>query len=337
MESRTLNPGSHINAWTPEAKESVRRSPGRSILILSTAVDREMCQWWRQAVPHGDMVARLYEQYQGIDKPQDRADALCRAFEPIQDLLTAVIVPGNEMRQRIDQLPAFADYTCQVVEILRRRGFADILGGAFSTTKPAPGAIKAFVPALELLDGYVSHEYARSLTDQGGLLHYRTWYNELPAHLRRKPLYITETGIDDDQGGGYRRHATPAEFAQLMRSYFAQLAADGIVRAVMLYLRGTLDPTWWSWDFSLVPELEALLAERFVSTIRPIEGGATVAKDEIAVGTGIKAAMDAFGDKPKTAETWVGHLGSYAEGELNEYHYNKERNKVFVSFPFAQR
>ena len=51
------------------------------------------------------------------------------------------------------------------------------------------------------------------------------------------------------------------------------------------------------------------------------------------VDQGIKEAMAALGDKPTSDEVWVGHLGSYCQGEKNQYHYNKERNQVFVSFP----
>ena len=54
-----------------------------------------------------------------------------------------------------------------------------------------------------------------------------------------------------------------------------------------------------------------------------------------AVGPGIKAAMDALGDKPASDEVWRGQVCSLAHGEKNDYIYDKETGRIFVSYPFV--
>ncbi len=89
---------------------------------------------------------------------------------------------------------------------------------------------------------------------------------------------------------------------------------------------------WTTFDIAGEGQIDALMQEDFGPDPEPVEDE-TMA---YSVGEGIKNAMDALGDTPASDEIWVGHLGSYADGAKNRYHYNADRNQVYVSFPTAQ-
>ena len=188
---------------------------------------------------------------------------------------------------------------------LHDRGYTNVIGGSFSTTKPNLLWWTAWLEAGGwLCNAYALHEYARSALDLGGQYWYRmVWAATLPDF--RRPLYITEAGIDNDNGGGWRAVGIAArDYRLIMESYCINTWIDGMVKAVFLYQSGALDPKWDSWEYAGEPEIEKLFRQGQIRKEIIMPNGEV---DKWAgVGAGVRAEMEAAGDEPATVECWTG-------------------------------
>lgn len=259
----------HLNGINDAVQQSVGRARGGGLLVLDSAVDVPWLEWYKSQVPDADI---LFRAWFPEDAPYDaewRAETAANRAAPIRHLLTGILTTPNEWQQdSLAQMIRAAEYTAHEADLLRARGFSNIIGGAFSTTKPDlrwwPAWVRIAGPHL---DGYSGHEYARGLADPGGQLHHQAVWDATPPELRR-PVYITEAAFDDDHGGGWRTIGLhPASYAVLMRDYLAHVAP--YVKGVYLYQTGAADPKWASWEYAGVPEIEQLFKESIVRSEKP--------------------------------------------------------------------
>lgn len=312
---------------------TVERVKPHVLKIVSTALDYRRIEQWRAARPGGILIYRHYFPNEQLGNWQWRCDTMIAALAPIKGLVSYVEAPWNEAWQRHDELASYANYTVAATRYLQNAGYKVAVGN-FSAGNPTDfKAWNLFHPVLEVADALSLHEYAHpTMQTQGGwlCLRYRRVLQALPRDLHR-PILITECGLDSGDKRGWRTWANgdAAEYARQLQWYRDELAKDGAVGVV--FTAGA-NEDWQDYAIDGVPEIAAVLSE--TTTPQPEgNGGGSVS---YAVGEGIKGAMDALGDKPVSDEVWVGHLGSYAEGERNRYHYNAERNQVYVSFPTAR-
>lgn len=201
------------------------------------------------------LVFRVYFPNQDIKQlsPQAAADAILSRLGKFRDPRLYVELL-NEVYQYMDW--GFADYvewTRQATEILHRAG-VKVAGFSFSTGTPSLPADPAGAREWAYLrdrdyagvDAIALHEY---WGNQGftswHALRYRKVHDFLgPNH---PPFVITECGRDAVEGGagGWKKDGlAPAQYAQELLAYAAELEKDPYVLGATVFTTRSNDPTW---------------------------------------------------------------------------------------------
>lgn len=266
--------------------------------MLDSASDVGFLTEYKQNNPDADILFRATFPDDAPNDPDWRIETLVNRAAPIRHLLTGVLTTRNEWRQDSKQDMIFAAlFTLGEAQMLRERGFTNIIGGSFSTTKPDLRWWLEWVSiAGPYLDGYAFHEYARSSIDTGGQYHYRDVWAATPEQLR-KPFYITEGGLDNDRGGGWRHieGVSAQSYATQMRAYLIEVWKDEYVKNVFLYQDGAVDHRWDSWSYSGVPALEDLFKQGHIrkeTTVMPDDKIKTYANWSLARISGDQSPTD---------------------------------------------
>ncbi len=134
--------------------------------------------------------------------------------------------------------------------LMHERG-EKVAGFSFSTDHPDLRLVPVLGWGALCCDYHAVHEYKNPLNGGNGLLRYRQFRNALPAHVR-KPVLITEAGIDDGRDNGWLKYATPDEYLRLLRDYEAELAKDPYVVGATIYQYGDTDPRWRYFDMRAI-------------------------------------------------------------------------------------
>jgi hypothetical protein len=267
----------HISGYPEGIYDIVHRMQPRVLKVFDYSSEMNIDALKRAARP-----LIVYRQYTDLSFDNSTADQFVKELERDalpklkgRDLLWEGInepglggedTPGH--RRQAEQLNT---WNLRFAELMHERG-EKIAAYSWSTGNPTDAQLEWIMPYLiesaAAADAHAFHEYARSagenpLRDWG---RYRAFEAALPP-AARKPVVITEAGIDD--GGplaGYREKLTEEQFIALMEQYDRVLSADDYVLGATIFQLG--DPKWPSFEITAALEPLARAMER--------RGGGTV-------------------------------------------------------------
>lgn len=167
-------------------------------------------------------------------------------------------------------MAAYCEHEIQRASALHRAGLKAAVGG-FSTGCPEVALWSFFYPALAFGDALHLHEY-----DAPNMRRLSTWlcgrfvrvYEMLPPEYR-KPLIISECGVDDGQRGGWKRYLSAAQYMEELAWYDGLLAQ----KAMRWPILGACVFCWggaFGWDsFDIDGEVAERLEAHIVASRRP--------------------------------------------------------------------
>lgn len=240
--------GPHINvprdqiAWLARARPRVAK-------ILLDGLDPGWLRDARAASPDTFWVGRQVA--------YTTPDTLLRAAAPFQGMIDALEGENEPAIGSYDVMLYYATLEARRCEALRAAGWRAVVGN-FARGTPELDYWPAFREALEAGDYLGLHEYVPALPrdprhDLWQQLRYRQVYQALPADLR-KPLIITECGVDDGAGRGWRQYGDARAYLDYLDWYDAQLRQDAarwpIVGATVFCYGRFPDDPWESFDIA---------------------------------------------------------------------------------------
>lgn len=262
--------GHHIISYDNGAEAAIRTVPGSMLkLVGQDAINLSLIAWYKANVPGGLVVYRPYWQYQTLDDP------IGYARQAVNEAPWADVLEGlNEAFQtrKHDELARYAAWSVMYGDELHRLG-RRYACGSFSTGNPSLSIWIDYAPALTVADFLAVHEYGNpTMIGHQDCLRYRRLLGLLAPSLRR-PVLVTECGLDDGQRHGWRTLAADAaDYADQLVWYAQELASDG-TRAAIFSLGCRTDFSDFEYGDSAAV-LGALLAN--VGTpapIPPVAGG----------------------------------------------------------------
>ncbi len=119
---------------------------------------------------------------------------------------------------------------------------------SFSTGNPRLDWVPLLAPAARACDYLALHEYYAPTTGANDLARYRQFRAALPANAR-KPIVITECGVDDGSNNGWQKYVSADQYLKILSDYDTQLAQDADVIGATIYQYGGGAP-WQTFDVS---------------------------------------------------------------------------------------
>lgn len=272
--------------------------PSTLKVIVPGGLDAGLLREWRQRRPDGLLVLRHY--FPDENLTPTKYAAILAAADPIADLHPILETPVNEAHQTDpDDIVRLADYSAQFVRLAADQGFKTAVG-IFGEGNPSDlGWWPRFYPALRAArehGGYLAlHEYgipSLGFEDWHLLRHRRVW-RVLPDGLK-VPILVTECGIDGGIEGrrevGWRGYMDARAYADWLRRYRQELAADAYVHGAQVFLCGSGDQ-WRSFDLGDEVDLRPVFTEPVAGPARwtPPEES-TVADIALSVPTRVSLA-----------------------------------------------
>lgn len=241
--------GVHINAHRDQAPW-LRRAQPRAGVILLDGLDPAWMRSAKAASPHTFWVGRLVD-YRSPAQLLERA-------EPFRGLIGALVGENEVAVHTSSEMAAYAERERERTEILHSAGWLSVVGN-FSTGAPELELWPAFYRALENAFALGLHEYSPTLPrfapdDLWHQLRHRQVYHRLPLHLWR-PLIITECGVDDGKGGGWKKHGSVEQYLDYLAWWDSELAESarlGVpIGGAAAFCMGRVDADpWGSFDIS---------------------------------------------------------------------------------------
>ena len=229
--------------------------------------------WLSQAVaasPRTLWVGRLVVDEQPLETVahQRFVDRLLQVAEPFRGLIDA-LEGYNEVAigDRYD-MERWATLERYRADRLHLAGWRSVVGN-FATGNPELHLWWHFREAVEAADFLGLHEYSPALP-----AHAEDWTWHQMRWVRAKqalgdswrPLIVTECGVDDGRGGGWRRHADAQAYLDYLRAYDNSLIAqpNGDVVGATVFCYGHLPGDGWG-SFDISGEMANLLADYIAS------------------------------------------------------------------------
>jgi len=246
--------------------EVIRRCQPVVCKIELNGLDRA---WLSQAVaasPRTLWVGRLVVDEQPLETVahQRFVDRLLQVAEPFRGLIDA-LEGYNEVAigDRYD-MERWATLERYRADRLHLAGWRSVVGN-FATGCPELAYWSEFDPALEVGDYLGLHEYSPSLPAcYGDWSWHQGRFVRVYEQLSRKvPLVVTECGVDDGHGGGWKRHGSAEQYLDYLREYDAFLQRSGLpVVGATIFCYGRFpSDEWESFDVSdIANELAAYIA-----------------------------------------------------------------------------
>ncbi len=125
-------------------------------------------------------------------------------------------------------------------ELMHARG-EQVAAFSFSTGNPRLELVPLLAPAATACDYIALHEYSAPPNNAGDLTRYRQFLAQLPA-AARKPVIISETGVDDGNNHGWMNFLSDDQFLALLANYDNQLAQDANVIGATIFQYGAGAP-----------------------------------------------------------------------------------------------
>lgn len=268
--------GLHINAIMPQVKELIRNS--RPTIIKTLQHDPNYFRELHSLSPNSFFVGRIYlhETEQQLNNPRARAISLANKVIPIASQTRDIYdcwEGYNEKGVTKDEARLYNEFAVYFAEAMHAEGFK-VAAYSFATGNPELDVWPLLLDGLRKSDYLALHEYsAPSMRwSEGWLcLRYRKVYDLLPVDCR-KPLIITETGIDGGVRGqinvGWQGFVSAEQYMADLAWYDSEISGDPYVIGATIYCSGTIDQTWKSFDI-LVPKMQDLLTS-YWNKSRPV-------------------------------------------------------------------
>ena len=251
--------GLHLISWNNSSQilDFIAKAKPRVVKMLEfNDIDTDAA---RARSPSTIFVGRQYVDNQPLDNPAANA----RNF--FNQLLPAIYKMGN----RIDVWEGYNEVTVNSADVAKRYSdftvaWADIMHGqglrcaaySFSTANPDLSYWPLLADGARACDYLALHEYdsPRMDTHVGDFcLRYRRAYAALPPDARR-PILITECGIDDGHNQGWVKYASEDDYLAQLAWYDGNLMSDDYVYGSTIF---TVDSKTWRY-FELLPILGRL-------------------------------------------------------------------------------
>lgn len=221
--------GPHIMGQHAQIARLARSRPRVAKAIMP--IDASWMREAKAASPRTFWIGRWYVEQQPLNDPERDAERfvsqLVRVAEPFRGVFDALEGYNEVVIDTDEQAARYAAFERRRVQLLAAEGWKPVVGN-FSTGHPELARWAAFLPGLEGAYALGLHEYAApqmQFEATWRCLRYRRVWEILPLHLRL-PVVITECGIDDNAGGGWRRYADPDAYLSQLAWYDAEMRAD---------------------------------------------------------------------------------------------------------------
>ncbi len=196
----------------------------------------------------------VYRQYTNLNFT-DSADAFVAELDDALNKLSGrgIIWEGlNEPVLNSEQdARALCDWYVRFAELMHARG-ERVAAFSFSTGNPPLEYVPLLVPAAVACDYLALHEYYSPSIGAADLTRYRAFRARLPR-AARKPILITECGVDDGRNNGWQSYLSPDAYLALLADYDRQLLQDAYVIGATIFQYGGGAP-WQSFDVSMLGE-----------------------------------------------------------------------------------
>ena len=138
---------------------------------------------------------------------------------------------------------ALSDWYVRFASLMHARG-EKVAAYSFSTGNPGLQYVPLLAPGAAACDYLALHEYAHPVYGNGDLGRYRLFRAKLPAYAR-KPILITECGLDDGQNQGWQKYLNATQYLQLLANYDQQIVLDRFLVGATIFQYGGGNP--WQW------------------------------------------------------------------------------------------
>jgi len=273
--------GLHVNFITGANRLLEFAHTAQPAVMKSLHHDNGFWQEVKSASPQTFLLGRLYVEHQDLSNPRKAAEEMARLILAQPTAHTYDAWEGLNETPR-SQLDARCEFDVRLAELLFNEHIRYACG-SWSVGVPdlQDWSRNMMWAALHAADYIAVHEYsAPRMDDPRGMdgpdsgwytLRYRKWYPSLIKPEHRKPLIISECGIDggatpwtNRPGQGWRCFASPQEYLEQLIWYDHHLRRDPYVLGAAIFCCGTLDPAWDSFD--VIPEdMLRLLQDYIVS------------------------------------------------------------------------
>ncbi len=136
-------------------------------------------------------------------------------------------------------------------QLMHARG-EKVAAFSFSTGNPKLEYVPLLADAATACDYIALHEYYYPVGGASDLARYRQFRGQLPASAR-KPILITETGVDGGQNDGWLAHVSQDQYMQILADYDQELLKDDYVLGATIFQYGAGSP-WTSFDVKTISQ-----------------------------------------------------------------------------------
>lgn len=250
----------------------------------------------KQRSPTTTFVGRVFFNEQGIERDERTPVDTVLNYDPIQDARSAF----DQMREIMEKLRGLVDvwegyneipidtdkaltarelqkarnYNAFTVEMARLMHDAGMKYAAYSFSTGNPVHVELWdllVDGLRASDYLALHEYIAPNADFTQFNttmcnRYRDAYARIPADAR-KPILITECGVDFNGEQGYRERLAVPRYIEMMKAYDRELMRDAYVVGATIFCYGIDNKKWKTYDIG--GEVARALREYIITTPTP--------------------------------------------------------------------
>ncbi|MCX7839194.1 MAG: hypothetical protein N2559_07020, partial [Anaerolineae bacterium] len=182
---------------------------------------------------------------------------------------------------------AVANWYVRFAELMHARG-ERVAAFSFSTGNPPLEYVPLLLPAVVACDYIALHEYYHPTKGKVDWARYRAFRAQIPV-TARKPILITECGLDDGNNNGWRNYVSADAYLQILKEYDAELLQDSDVLGCTIFQYGA-GGLWQSFD--LTP-----IGSRIAQYVASQGGGVVIEPSEpVKMPTHIYAIHDLGGE-----------------------------------------
>ena len=140
---------------------------------------------------------------------------------------------------------ALSNWFVRFAELMHARG-EKVAAFSFSTGNPSLEYVPLLAPAATACDYLALHEYYNPTWGARDFTRYRQFRAELPP-AARKPILITECGVDDGRNNGWQAYVSADQYLQILAEYDRALLQDPYLLGATIFQYGT-GGVWQSFD-----------------------------------------------------------------------------------------
>ena len=241
----------HLSGYPNQAFDQLEKMQPSVVKVFNQSSEMNIDEIRRRS-PHTLVV---YRQYSNLDY-HGSADAF---FAELRDTLNKLRGRGilwegmNEpVVNTADDARALNAWYVRFAQLMHAQGEL-VAGFSWSTGNPTPDRLtmvaSLVADAAAAVDAHAFHEYYSQWGGQNDWARYRAFEQALPPNSR-KPVVITEAGLDNDgsRGGGFIGKLSNDAYLNVLTQYDQLLLQDPYVLGATIFQWG--DGMWYSFDLS---------------------------------------------------------------------------------------